>query len=227
MAIQFACPACRQPIEVDDEHGGRQVSCPYCRNVVAAPTESEPDLISRGTAGQTPDARPMQSPAGETGAPPIPPGSTGQAPTPVRAGETYPPWQGSEFPPIGMPSAAPRKNIVGVVGLISGLVAMGLSFAAVTILLPHAEELGAAPGQKVNQAEMQERLRQMTNHLDQHAWLARVLTYFAGSLFCWLAGIVCSAIGLSKRYRNHGVAIAGLIVAFVLPALTCAGFAAG
>ena len=40
MAIQFSCPSCRQPIEVDLELAGREVECPYCHNVVTAPMAS-------------------------------------------------------------------------------------------------------------------------------------------------------------------------------------------
>ncbi len=40
MAIQFNCPGCRQPVEVDDEWAGQHVACPFCQRVVTAPTES-------------------------------------------------------------------------------------------------------------------------------------------------------------------------------------------
>ncbi len=40
MAIQFNCPGCRQPVEVDDEWAGEHVACPFCQRVVTAPTES-------------------------------------------------------------------------------------------------------------------------------------------------------------------------------------------
>jgi hypothetical protein len=60
MAIQFPCPACGQPIEVDDELAGSQVTCPYCDKVVAAPTESA--LTPSGEA----------RPAGEQATPPEP-----------------------------------------------------------------------------------------------------------------------------------------------------------
>lgn len=40
MAIRFACPSCKQPIEVDDQWGGKSVGCPYCQNAVTAPTSS-------------------------------------------------------------------------------------------------------------------------------------------------------------------------------------------
>ncbi|MCH8968207.1 MAG: hypothetical protein IIA66_03700 [Planctomycetes bacterium] len=40
MAIQFNCPGCRQPVEVDDEWAGEHVTCPFCQRVVTAPAES-------------------------------------------------------------------------------------------------------------------------------------------------------------------------------------------
>ena len=75
MAIQFPCPACRQPIEVDDELAGSQVTCPYCDKVVAAPTDSGLTL--------TGEARP----AGERPIPPIP-----SEPGPVAGELAANPW---------------------------------------------------------------------------------------------------------------------------------------
>ncbi|NLX14636.1 MAG: hypothetical protein GXY44_13425 [Phycisphaerales bacterium] len=40
MAIQFQCPACRQPIEIEEQWAGQPVACPYCQRVVTAPTQS-------------------------------------------------------------------------------------------------------------------------------------------------------------------------------------------
>jgi len=40
MAIQFACPSCGQPIEIDEEWADSPVSCPYCQKVVTAPGET-------------------------------------------------------------------------------------------------------------------------------------------------------------------------------------------
>ncbi len=40
MSIQFACPSCRNPIEVDDAWASGNVACPYCRNTVLAPATS-------------------------------------------------------------------------------------------------------------------------------------------------------------------------------------------
>ncbi len=41
MAIQFPCASCGQPIEIDDEWGGKTVACPFCHNRINAPLESQ------------------------------------------------------------------------------------------------------------------------------------------------------------------------------------------
>ncbi len=40
MAIQFLCPSCKQPIEVDSSWANKTVACPYCRGTVTAPSAS-------------------------------------------------------------------------------------------------------------------------------------------------------------------------------------------
>ncbi len=40
MVVQFSCPGCQQPIEVDREWAGQHVACPFCQRVVTAPTDS-------------------------------------------------------------------------------------------------------------------------------------------------------------------------------------------
>ncbi len=54
MAIQFLCPACSQPIEIDQEWSGRPVACPYCRKTVVAPETSTFDAPT-----VTPQATPI------------------------------------------------------------------------------------------------------------------------------------------------------------------------
>lgn len=66
MAIQFNCPGCSQPIEVDDIHAGQAATCPYCHRAVGVPTESSlgevPPVAARPTGGAddatTPTAHP-------------------------------------------------------------------------------------------------------------------------------------------------------------------------
>jgi len=58
MPIQFLCPSCGQPIEIDDQWADKNVACPFCRNTVLAPADSnyEPPRVvpaAHGVAAQT------------------------------------------------------------------------------------------------------------------------------------------------------------------------------
>lgn len=76
MAIRFACPSCRQPIEIDNEWAGQSVGCPYCRKVVTAPhTSAWPE-------SQIPVASPVRQPA----EPILPPTGYAGHPYPVQPG---------------------------------------------------------------------------------------------------------------------------------------------
>ena len=56
MAIRFQCGSCNQPIEVDDQWGGRTVACPYCKSTITAPFES-----TLGDLSDIPAASPVTS----------------------------------------------------------------------------------------------------------------------------------------------------------------------
>ncbi|HUU84071.1 MAG TPA: hypothetical protein VM243_11265 [Phycisphaerae bacterium] len=75
MAIQFPCPACQQPIEVDDEWASRSVACPFCRTTVTAPATS---------TLAPPSGAPTASPVGA---------------------DVFPPTGPAELPPEGNPLA--------------------------------------------------------------------------------------------------------------------------
>src|SRR5262245_2960093 len=72
MAIQFHCPGCGQPIEVDDEWASKLVACPYCRRTVSAPVQSTLDVRE-----VVPSAKPVAT--SESAAPTTPSGWPGQA----------------------------------------------------------------------------------------------------------------------------------------------------
>ena len=71
MAIQFQCPGCLQPIEVDDPYAGQTAACPYCRRVVTVPQQSTLQAPAV-TARPTPAAA-GAAPAAAPGIPPLPP----------------------------------------------------------------------------------------------------------------------------------------------------------
>lgn len=56
MPIQFRCPGCEQPIEVDDAYATQSATCPYCRRLVTVPAASTYD------AAGAPVARPSTVP---------------------------------------------------------------------------------------------------------------------------------------------------------------------
>ncbi len=82
MAIQFRCSHCSQPIEVDDLYAGQVAICPYCRQEVGVPMESD--------LGSSPAAVPRAEPL---------------APEPEQAGPAPP--TGQEVPPSPPPGVPP------------------------------------------------------------------------------------------------------------------------
>ena len=56
MAIQFICPSCGQPIEVDDELANELVTCPFCNDASTAPEKT--DLTPGSPAVASPAATP-------------------------------------------------------------------------------------------------------------------------------------------------------------------------
>lgn len=112
MAIQFQCPGCSQPIEIDDVFAGRNVGCPYCKRVVTAPSQSTLEIPA------TPVARPASSTA-----PPLPPqGGFGSPPPPA--------------PPTSRERTAQRLGNFGLgAGCVSFLVFALLMFNLMSIVL--------------------------------------------------------------------------------------------
>jgi hypothetical protein len=229
MAIQFSCPACGQPIEVDDEYGEHRVSCPYCRNIVNAPSESDPTLAAKHATDQAPDARPVTPFPGDGDPSQQVPPSSAQPPPPPGAphGLGGPPWPRTPIPAMDLPTQVQGRNLPGVIGLLSGMIAVGLYVAAATVIVSHHEELGFDPAGKTDQKELQQRLIDMSQELDKHPWLMTALWLFLGTGACWLVGLICSVIGMSRRYKRHIASILGLIVALLLPAFNCAGMFMG
>ena len=58
MPIQFHCPQCGQPIEVDDDAANQPVTCPHCRRISSAPAATAPNFDPRPRPAAGPQARP-------------------------------------------------------------------------------------------------------------------------------------------------------------------------
>ncbi len=111
MAIQFHCPGCRQPVEVDDEWAGKLVACPYCRRTVTAPAESSVDISA------IPAAKPLSVGAGSPGA----------AATMA--------WG------AGAAAVEPSRNLVALVGLCLAVAAWAAYVVGNVIIVSHAKDL--------------------------------------------------------------------------------------
>lgn len=136
MAIQFRCPGCSQPIEVDDEFALRSAQCPYCRSVVAVPAISSLEIGAPVAARPVPDA----------GADPIPPRAEGTA--------------APALPPIPTSSADARQASARWYGNLS-LVATGVTLALIVLAMIRIMVVMAQGGFDPTAAPQEETLRRV------------------------------------------------------------------
>jgi len=199
MAIQFFCPSCGQPIEIDDVWGGKLVSCPFCRNTVSAPTTSTLESVTPVVT-----ARP-----------------TG---TPVAA--TNPATEPASFSvPLNPPAPHPRRhqdagtNKPAIVGLIMSLCWIA-SFILMEIL--SGPELTKALGENPATEEVRAYFNQLATSGDLPRWvIVMFLLLVVGTLF-WILGVVFTIIGVTKPGRRYVTIFSGLILV-LFPLFVCGG----
>lgn len=186
MAIRFACPACRQPLEVDDEWGGQSVACPYCQRVVTAPQTS---TWPTGTV-------PVANPAGGYGQ--VRQGESGFAPPP---------------PPVGYaPGPMPAASNSALGALVLTLVGAGLSLAAtfgfsVTVSSQIMDRVGPRAGFSEAMRVQQELLEQ--GRLRPSGGLSFLMLLAAISS---IAGLVMAVRSLARREGGRGMAITACVL---------------
>jgi hypothetical protein len=124
-------------------------------------------------------------------------------------------------------AAQPVRPASGNLIAISALVAIILSIALLIIagisLAPYMDEFkeitDAMTAGKTDQIkEAQQRF--VEKHGGMPVWLLHALILFMGSMFAWLAGVVCGLLGLRNR-RRKGLAILALVLAAVVPIMVC------
>jgi len=206
MAIQFRCPGCSQPIEVDDDYAGQTAACPYCRRVINVPTEStlgaEPSSVARGadheqtpgTAGAAP-----QDDASPPGTPPPPPSPAGlhvgPAPGPRdRAARTF----------------GNYALICAVIVLLLFAVVFFYSFAAV------GQEIMKDPTSQPSP----ERMAEIQEDLLNNVWVQGAQLVIA---LLALLGVILGVVSLRQSSRGNWRAIASLVVCGLFVFCICSG----
>lgn len=183
MVVQFSCPGCQQPIEVDPEWAGQHVACPFCQRVVTAPTEST--ITSMETE--------------------LPHAARKMAPIAPQFGSTA-------------RTSSTGYNRLAAVGL-------GLSLSTLFLLLLSNIMLGPFTdrfGPDMNTQEMQEELQELAGDPEDSGRFLTGLGALCMSLPCWLAGVIISAIAVTRKdLRGRRLAVAGITVSILVPMLFC------
>lgn len=199
MAIQFACPSCGQPIEIDEEWADSPVSCPYCQKVVTAPGES--------TVGAAPaEAAQAEAVSAEV------------AQTEVAQTEVVPAEAGQFQPAVVVQVGnrwGRRSLICGVAALVLFAVLFFVGAARLRPVIKELTESGASP------AEAQKEAERVLYEEFQNSKL--ILVGSALLTLLALGGTIMAVIGLTRPGAKKGQALAGLIICGSFLMCQCAG----
>ena len=190
MAIQFQCPACREPIEIDGEWAGKLVACPYCRKAVTAPLEST------YVVGHVPAARPVARREGFEA---------------VSAAEASP------VPYDGRPLAG---NAAAVWAVLLASASLFCLILALKTIAAHAEELKPFMDMQLIEGKSATEVSQALMDHFQGAppgWVMLLAVCMFLTLLFWLIGLICGLIGVRRRARRK-LAITSLVLSTLVPA---------
>lgn len=201
MAIQFQCTGCRQPIEIDDEWGGKQVACPYCRRTITAPETSTLDEL-----GGVPVAQPATRPTPDS----IP---------------AFPDGPPPPIPPATAALGTSGSGTIAIVALVLTLCFVGCTLGYVGILRAHVDEFAAAidPGtMETNPMGAWSEFLQQEYGGTPPGWMLALSALMFGGLAFWVAALVCSIIALRGSTRR-GMGLGCLLTCAIWPVLSCCG----
>jgi hypothetical protein len=210
MAIQFPCPSCKQPIEVDDEYAGQSAACPYCRRVVNVPTESLGEVRPAAMARPTLSA------------------SEGEArgePREVPTGGEVRPWAPPPPPPDALhvgPLPRRRDRVASTYGtyalICTVLVALlygASAFYGVALMM---SELGTNPTSQPSPEEMGRAQAAAMQKMLSTPW---VKATNLGAAFFAVVGVALGIVSLRAGRRANWKAIVSLVVCGMLAICTC------
>jgi DNA-directed RNA polymerase subunit RPC12/RpoP len=211
MAIQFSCPSCGQPIEVDDQYADAEARCPYCNNTIHVPRRSTLNLNAREEHGQAGAA----TSAAETGAQ-VPDAQERQA----QPGPVAPPPPGALH--VGPDPLARRRQAVrlGTASLICAALTLVLFAVLVGLSFKVTRELGIGASGTVDPNRMDE-LQEEVSKRPEAVWLALgscALPVVA--LFGLILGIISLVSQSRENWRGWvGVIVCGLGLLLVIVAV--------
>ncbi len=210
MAIQFACPACQQPIEVDDEWANQTVSCPYCRRIVRAPAQSTLQFGEVRTASQPGVNGMARAPGTFANSPPPPPPGTYAAPRPA-------------YDAVGVPLAPDATGgSLGNLALVCGIVAWVIMVVAAAMMVPTFRRVldavsttmpsGARVSERELTRQLQERMHEyvLKDAATRRSMLSALLAVVVSEVF-GLTGLILGIVGMTRSRLRRGTAVAGLV----------------
>jgi endogenous inhibitor of DNA gyrase (YacG/DUF329 family) len=204
MAIQFQCPGCQQPIEVDSEHAGRVAACPYCQRVVTVPPEStyRPEALAA--------ARPTAAPLGA-----------------VAAERPFPAAEGLHVGANIRPGERAARVMGAYALLCAGLVIalfIGMLVPAVAALTNRLSLWSATQpsGSQPSPAEISEIQRDLMKDLPAHKWF---LPLSCGAEVATVLGLALSIASVARLRRGNWAGITALIICACFLFCFCAGAA--
>lgn len=206
MSIQFHCPQCAQPIEVDAPLAGKQAQCPYCRQVVVVPATSMLDPASQAVR-----------PTGATPPPPVPP-------TPAAQSQPQTGWQPPPPPMPYAPAGASRGQATAARLGTLALLATGLSIAAfIAVMIPTMSLVGKTIARSpTTMPTMQESQRLQEELMREYPWYAP--TYSAVFLL-GITGLVLALVGLFHHRRGNWMIWICLCIYGLGMCMMCGGIA--
>jgi hypothetical protein len=194
MSIQFLCPGCNQPIEVDSEFGGAMVGCPYCRKTVTAPRES---TLQAGVGPMA--AKPMGTP-------------------------TYGGPQAGAYARVPEKPSRNIVAIVAFCFSVLSVFFFGISAlnlgSHVAELQQIQRDLERFQQRNAGQpsALAQQEMRELMESWPEWVWVAGGAA--CAAVPCALTALICGIIGVC-RPRRRGWAITALVLVVAGPAVLC------
>jgi hypothetical protein len=199
MAIQFFCPACHQPIEVDDDAANQSVTCPYCRKVVTAPFSTDPAVRRAGDASARMAA---------------PPGGAGLGPSADQVAPGLLPL-GPESPFGQAPAGV---NVVGWISLVCGALCLISLCVAISVVMAVIRAEGLSQPAEIQEYFAEQQRSGNPPPKIMAAGMVLCLGFAAG-----LASLVTGIIGVISKKQPRWPAVVGLVVAACMAVVGCVG----